>query len=277
MIAGLQRTFFHFLKELKMTEAPSMSEFRPIRFDQIVGLSSVLPRITNAIKNDRLPNLLFFTGPTGSGKTTLARLVARRKRCLGAAIGDIEPCGTCENCRKPLNDTTCGAEFYNEIDANKLTEARLDEWRFDLLKPHFIIFVDELQELNKALIQQLKKLVEGAVATIILTTTHAEEIQDALRNRLKTYTYELRRPTPDEVVDQFLIPECNRLGVTFDDRGQLTRVAKSLECEMRPCAKFPQQVLAETSDGRITDEFLDALYGTDTKSENTVRRKRALI
>lgn len=249
---------------------------RPNTFSQIVGSQSVVRRITCMLAKDRLPNVLFLTGPIGSGKTTLARIVARAKLCTDRHPGEFEPCGSCENCREPLNDTTCGVCDYQEWDANYITEMTLDDFKFDFLHDWMVIFVDELQDLESRYIKRLRKMIEGVTATLIFTTSHPDEIEDAFHNRLESYEYEMERPIPDEVAD-FLERRFLQLGIEHESRSQLLRVAEALNCEMRPCGEFPQKVFAET-DASLTDEYLDSLFGAEgpQTAPERGRRKRMI-
>ena len=249
---------------------------RPNRFDRLVGNQMVIKKVTAMSAKNRLPNVIFFTGPTGSGKTTAARIVARTKLCKGRSDGEYEPCENCSNCRKVLNDTTCAIAEYHEHDANTVTEETIDNFRTLFQKPWEVIFIDELQDLSPNLLKQLRKMLEGATATIILTTSHPDEIEDAFRNRLKSYEYEMTRPTIEEVAD-FLEVQFHSQGVSFSARIQLERVAEALNCEMRPLGEFARKVLAE-ADGKLTDEYLDEMFGPQTVQKPTTGgRRRKLI
>jgi hypothetical protein len=154
--------------------------------------------------------------------------------------------------------------------------ARSVDFSLEFLHDEFVIFIDELQDLAPPLLKRLRKMVESVTCTLILTTSHPDEIEDAFRNRLKSFEFEMTRPTAEEVVE-FLDHQFQRLGLTDYSLSQLLRAAEGLNCEMRPCGQFPRRVLAE-ADGKLTDEYLDELFGRQSNlTTPTAKSRRRVI
>lgn len=251
---------------------------RPNTFKNLVGNKTILGRITGMLANNRLSQVLFFTGPIGSGKTTTARIVARAKFCKGRKKGEYEPCGTCSMCMKCINDTTCGVAEYHEYGGGDVTEETLKDFGLMFQRPWEVIFIDELQDTKPDLLRKFRKMIEGVKATIIMATTHPGEIEEAVRSRLKSYEYLLTRPTIEEATE-FLQAQFQQCRISFNSRQQLERVCEAYDCEMRPLAEFSRKVLSEAN-GKLTDEYLDELFGplTPPSQEAAVStRRRRLV
>src|SRR2546423_8767313 len=75
--------------------------WRPQRFEDVVGQEHVTRTLRNAVKLDRLAHAYLFTGPRGTGKTTVARILYRAANCPNIVDGD--PCNTCPLCRAALD------------------------------------------------------------------------------------------------------------------------------------------------------------------------------
>src|SRR3989338_4670667 len=91
-------------------------KYRPQKFGEIVGQRHVVQTLSNALASGKFGHGYLFAGPKGSGKTTIARILAKALNCTGRKLGrgSFEPCNRCASCKEV---TTGKALDLIEIDA----------------------------------------------------------------------------------------------------------------------------------------------------------------
>jgi DNA polymerase III subunit gamma/tau len=154
-------------------------KYRPKSFEEVVGQSSAVAKLQGSIARKALPNALMISGPTGTGKTTLARLYARYINCK-----TYSACGKCASCLSVK---------HPDIEESNAAEARgIDDMRSLIARSNYrpvhrvrVFIQDEAQQLTSQSLQAfLKPLEEPAPNTMyILCTTDPQKFPKTVINR----------------------------------------------------------------------------------------------
>jgi DNA polymerase-3 subunit gamma/tau len=176
------------------------SKYRPTRISEIYGQAEIKKVVARGLDNGSLPNSLLFYGPSGTGKTTIARIIAMGSNCEKGHSS--EPCCECRACREVIHESPF---IYHEINCANVTG--IDHMR--KFRGHFYsyplggdcnIFVfDECHKLSPETQTLLLKDVEDCVPStyFIFCSTEPEKIIETLRNRCMAF--EFKKIAPEEM------------------------------------------------------------------------------
>ena len=176
-------------------------KYRPKTFSEVVGQEHIVQTLTNAISSDMVSHAYLFAGPRGSGKTSLARLLAKAVNCQNRK--GFEPCNKCSSC---LEINQGRAIDLIEIDAasnrgiDEMRELR-DGIKFAPTKLKYKVFIiDECHQLSKEAANALLKTLEEppSHAIFILATTQIHKMIPTIISR--TQRFDFRRLTFSEII-----------------------------------------------------------------------------
>ncbi len=234
-------------------------KYRPQTFDSVVGQEHVTRTLKNAIRGNRVAHAILFSGPRGTGKTTIARILAKAMNC---AAGPVEtPCNTCRSC----TDITSGRGVdVFEIDGasnNSVEQVRelRDNSRYMPAHSRFKIYIiDEVHMLSIAAFNALLKTLEEPPAHVmfLFATTEAHKIPITILSRCQRH--DLRRIDLAAVAEH-LERLCGQEAVTIAPET-LWHIARESGGSMRDALSLLDQVLA-CSDGRVDDAYVMNLLG----------------
>ena len=260
-----------------MSQHTFYRKYRSNTFDEIVGQTHIVDTLKNAITNDRLTHAYIFSGPRGTGKTSVARILAKSLNCR-EALG-VAPCLTCDICQHITNGTSVDIV---EIDAASNTgvdniRSLNDTVNFSPVECRYKLYIiDEAHMLStgafNALLKTLEEPPENTI--FILATTEPHKIPITIHSRCQHLHF--RNLTVDEITSQLQFVSKSE-SLTVDDKG-LSLIAKNAGGCMRDGLSLLNQaysfkgssisyddvlfVLGTTEDGTLV-QLLDAVFTHD--------------
>jgi DNA polymerase-3 subunit gamma/tau len=167
-------------------------EWRPQTFSEVVGQQHVTRTLANAVNQDRIAHAYLFCGPRGTGKTSVAKILAKAVNCLDRQ--GAEPCNQCDNCRRITQGNSMDVL---EIDA--ASNRGIDEIRDLREKIKFaptggkakVYIIDEVHMLTNEAFNALLKTLEEPPAQIlfVLATTEPHKIPATILSRCQRFDF----------------------------------------------------------------------------------------
>ena len=239
-------------------------KFRPLSFEDVKGQEHIVTTLKNQIRAERIGHAYLFTGTRGTGKTTIAKILARAVNCENPVDGS--PCGECAACKNILAGTGMNVIEMDAASNNGVDDVReiVEDISYSPAEGKYKVYIiDEVHMLSTAAFNALLKTLEEPPSYVIfiLATTEVHKIPITILSRCQRYDF--KRISIETISDR-LRELMEKEEVQVQERA-LRYIAKTADGSMRDALSLLERCIAFHYGQELTyDKALEVLGAVDT-------------
>lgn len=234
--------------------------YRPKNFSEVAGQKHVSRTFRNALKDNKITHAYLFSGPRGTGKTSIAKIIANTVNCLEYPVS--EPCGVCENClsiEKGMFSDIIEIDAASNNGVDEIREIR-DKVKYTPSQGKYKVYIiDEVHMLSIGAFNALLKTLEEPPSHVIfiLATTEPHKIPATIHSRCQRFDFKEISIKDIKIKVKEIIDKEN-IHVNLE---ALDAIAEAAEGGMRDALSLLDQAISYSED-RVTEADVHAVAGT---------------
>ncbi len=230
------------------------NELRPMTLKEVKGQNNIKIQLSAMFQSGNVPNALLFVGTRGTGKTTIARIVARYVNCDNP---QSDPCNECQSCKDILSGKSLDVVELDAASNNKVDDVHgiIEQAQYKPLAKKKVFILDEVHMLSTSAWNALLKILEEPPKDVIfvLCTTEEDKIPATIISRCRKFYFE---KLDAEVIAQQLKDVCEKYGKAYEEDA-LKLIAKAADGGMRDALSILESFF--DVDGILTDNVAATL------------------
>ena len=239
---------------------PLYRKYRPKNLQEIVGQDHIKKALANAINLNKISHAYLFTGPRGTGKTSIARILAKSLNCQQGPT--LTPCEVCPSCVEIRNSTPMDVIEIDAASNRSVEDARniLEKIQYVPTNGKFKIYIiDEVHMLTNQAFNALLKTLEEPPENVIfiLATTEPHKVLETITSRCQRFDF--RRITTDDIIGHLKhVAKLEKIKIEDD---ALFTIAKNAAGGMRDSLALLDQISVLDNSKTISSEDINRLLG----------------
>ena len=231
-------------------------KYRPLEFEDVVGQNTIVNTLKNAVIYNHISHAYLFSGPRGTGKTTIAKIFARAVNCLDS--NDGLACGKCKNCQYSFSKECMDIIEIDAASNNGVDEIRELRNNVNILPSELkykVYIIDEVHMLSIGAFNALLKTIEEPPSHVIfiLATTDPQKIPATIISRCQWYTF--KKINNDDIVKR-LRQIVDNEKITIDN-VVLEKIAEASDGGLRDAIGLLDKLRAYSTGDITIDDFYE--------------------
>ena len=233
--------------------------YRPQTFEELAGQQHIVKTLKNAVRQNKIAHAYLFCGPRGTGKTTVAKILAKAINCTCQDKNHI-PCDECENCQSITNGTHPDIIEIDAASNNGVDEVRelIEKVKYAPIRGKYKVYIiDEVHMMSTGAFNALLKTLEEPLTHVVfvLATTEPQKILPTIISRCQRFDF-------NRIKEKDII---NRLKTVLDEEHiqcedeSLELIASLADGGMRDALSILEQCLAYSPQLKVSD--INEIYG----------------